>query len=247
MRNIKITIEYDGTAYAGWQRQNNAVAVQQVIEQAIQALTGVPTVIAGSGRTDAGVHAHGQVASFKTTSRLHVDAIKRALNHYLPADVVITDACEVPDDFHARFSARSKTYRYVIFNRDCPSALERKYSFYVPHRLDFEKMRRGASHFVGIHDFQAFCVKSALNPKETYVREIFALDVCRQGPRMEVFVTGSGFLYRMVRSIVGTLVDIGRGRIEDPDSVKDMIASKKRCNCGVSAPACGLFLHRVEY
>jgi len=244
-RTIKLVIEYDGQNYAGWQAQRNGTGVQEAVEEAIFKVTAERLRIAGSGRTDAGVHALGQVASFRTESRIPAAKFAAALNAHLPEDVAVISAEEVPADFHARKSVRSKTYRYRILNRPARPALERGKVYHLVPKLDVAAMKRGAKLLVGRHDFRAFTPTAAVKPGG-YEREIFALEVERRGDLVDIEVTGSGFLYNMVRCIAGTLIDVGRGR-RPPEDVAAVLESRDRRRCGPTAPACGLCLVRVEY
>jgi tRNA pseudouridine38-40 synthase len=244
-RTIKLVIEYDGAGYAGWQAQRNGTGVQEALETAIFKVTGERLRVSASGRTDAGVHALGQVASFRTASRVPAAKFAAALNAHLPEDVAVLSAEEVPAGFHARKSVKSKTYRYRILNRPARPALERGQVYHLVPKLDLEAMRKAAKLLVGRHDFRAFTPIAAVKPGG-YEREIFALEVGRRGDEVDIEVTGSGFLYNMVRSIAGTLVEVGRGR-RPPEDVRAVLQSRDRRRCGPTAPACGLCLVRVEY
>lgn len=197
---IKLTIEYDGTAYAGWQRQENALAVQQVIEEALTKLTRARVVIAGASRTDAGVHALGQTAHFDTESRIPPDKYAFALNTMLPADIRIRKSEAVSEDFHARFSNKGKRYRYLIYQSPHAGALNRNTHAHVIYPLDDEKMRRELTALIGTHDFAAFAASGSV-VKDT-VRTIYSASLARRGDELELLVEGSGFLYNMVRIIV---------------------------------------------
>jgi tRNA pseudouridine38-40 synthase len=244
-RTIKLVIEYDGSNYAGWQAQKNGSGVQEAVEAAIFGVTGERLRIAGSGRTDSGVHALGQVATFKTASAIPATKFAAALNAHLPEDVAALSAEEVPADFHARKSVKSKTYRYRILNRPARPALERGRVYHLVPKLDIEAMRRSAKLLVGRHDFRAFTPVAAVK-LGGYEREVFALEVTRRGDEVDIEVAGSGFLYNMVRCIAGTLIDVGRGR-RPPEDVRAVIESRDRRRCGPTAPACGLYLVNVEY
>jgi tRNA pseudouridine38-40 synthase len=244
MRNVKLTIEYDGTDYAGWQVQPNGTSVQAVVQDAIAAITGETSVkLIGSGRTDAGVHAAGQVANFRTGSTIPAADLVHAINSKLPADVAVVAAEDAPDDFHARYSATSKTYRYAILNRAVRSPLERRRTAFVRGTLDLAAMRRAARHVVGEHDFACFQSKPDGKPS---VRTLTRCDVERSGDGIAITVAANGFLYNMVRAIAGTLIEVGLGRRE-PDSVAGLIASRDRSLAGPTAPPAGLCLMRVEY
>lgn len=257
MRNIKLVIEYDGTNYHGWQSQTNALTVQQVIERAIQKLTGEECRLVGSGRTDVGVHALGQVANFHTGSRIPADRFACALNSVLPDDIVIRHSEEVDSDFHSRYSAKGKKYRYLIYNSKYPSALLRNRACHVQYPLDFGLMKEAASYFLGTHDFSAF--RASGSSTKTSVRTIthvlFREKDCGSFPGgdapffgrlFEFEVAGDGFLYNMVRIMAGTLIEVGAGKIA-PGSIPEIIESRDRKRAGKTAPAHGLYLVEVYY
>lgn len=241
---IKLTIEYDGTAYAGWQRQENALAVQQVIEEALTKLTRARVVIAGASRTDAGVHALGQTAHFDTESRIPPDKYAFALNTMLPADIRIRKSEAVSEAFHARFSNKGKRYRYLIYQSPHAGALNRNTHAHVIYPLDDEKMRRELTALVGKHDFAAFAASGSV-VKDT-VRTIYSASLTRREDELELLVEGSGFLYNMVRIIAGTLISVGAGRLEEGAFAR-AIQSGNRLDLGVTAPAHGLTLMEVYY
>ena len=241
---IKLTIEYDGTAYAGWQRQENALAVQQVLEEALTKLTRARVVIAGASRTDAGVHALGQTAHFDTESRIPPDKYAFALNTMLPADIRIRKSEAVSEDFHARFSNKGKRYRYLIYQSPHAGALNRNTHAHVIYPLDDEKMRRELTALIGTHDFAAFAASGSV-VKDT-VRTIYSASLTRRGDELELLVEGSGFLYNMVRIIAGTLISVGAGRLEEGAFAR-AIQSGNRLDLGVTAPAHGLTLMEVYY
>ena len=243
MRNIKIVTQYNGQNYCGWQKQPNSLGIQGTIEKAIYEITKENVKITGSGRTDAGVHALGQVANFKIESSIPADRIPSALNAKLPKDISIIDCVEVDDEFHARYSAKGKTYRYLIHNSDYRSPIYKDISYHVKYELDFERMIKEAKHLIGEHDFKGF-MSSGSSVVDT-VRTIYDVRLEKNENLIVFEVEGNGFLYNMVRIIVGTLVDIGRGRIDE--SLEDIIASKDRGRCGHTAPAHGLFLKKVDY
>ncbi|MGI6193278.1 MAG: tRNA pseudouridine(38-40) synthase TruA [Christensenellales bacterium] len=243
MRRIKLVIEYDGTNYAGWQRQENGVTVQQLIEENIQKVTGERVTLHGSGRTDSGVHALGQVAHFDTGARMPAEKFCYALNTGLPDDIRIIDSCEVSSDFHARFSAKRKHYRYAINNGAHASALYRNFELHVHKTLDVAAMKEAAKVLVGTHDFSAF---KAVECKLNAVRTIYRSEISTDGNRITYDIEGNGFLYNMVRIIVGTLVEIGKGKLDASD-MERILLSKDRSNAGPTAPAKGLTLVSVEY
>jgi len=244
MRNIKLTVEYDGTAYHGWQSQENALTVQDVLTDAVMKLTGEKVSITGASRTDTGVHALGQVCNFFTSSPIPADKFSYALNTMLPEDIVIRGSEQVPPDFHARYSAKGKMYRYVFFNSPFPSALERNRAYHVYYPLDETAMDKAAAHFVGTHDFAAFC--AAGGSAKTSVRTITKASVARRGEIIELTIAGDGFLYNMVRIIAGTLAEVGFGKIM-PDDVPEIIKSLDRKLAGRTAPAHGLYLVEIYY
>lgn len=244
MKNYKITIEYDGTNYAGWQRQKNGVSVQEKIEDAIFSVTRKNIKIIGSSRTDAGVHAKGQVANFYLDTRIPVSKIPMALNSHLPEDIVILSAEEMPDDFHARYCSRGKSYTYTIMNRKIPPAYLRNYMAFCSYDLDIGKMKDGASYILGCHDFSAF--KSSGSSVKTSVRTVKRLDVVKNGDIIKIYIEADGFLYNMVRIIAGTLIEVGRGTYP-PEHVKAIIESKDRKLAGKTACAKGLCLEKVFY
>ena len=243
MRNIKITIQYNGKNYCGWQKQNNSPGIQGTIEKAIFDITREEVKITGSGRTDAGVHALGQVANFKTNSQIPVDRIPNALNAKLPKDISIVKAEDVDEDFHSRYSAKKKTYRYQVYNSLYRSPIYADISYPVKYDLDIDKMKKEAKSLIGTYDFKGF-MSSGSSVIDT-VRTIYNIEVSKSEDLIIIEIEGNGFLYNMVRIIAGTLVDIGRGRIAEKMST--IIESKSRSMAGHTAPAHGLFLKKVDY
>jgi tRNA pseudouridine38-40 synthase len=245
MRNIRLTLEYDGAAYHGWQRQKNALTIQEVLETALTKLTREPVKLLGSGRTDAGVHAWGQVANFQTSSHIPLKAFYAGLNSLLPRDIAVLDAAEAPLNFHARKSARAKTYEYRIINRKEPSPLNRRYAWVVRETLDPEAMARAAAILPGEHDFTAFRASGG-SPGHA-VREVLAA-AWHQGDagRLRFSITANGFLRGMVRSLVGTMVEIGLGK-RPPEDLAELLKSGDRTGAGSTACAQGLFLVEVVY
>lgn len=248
MRNIKLIIEYDGTNYSGWQvqRRHNSKkkTIQEVLEQALGQILQEKIKVVGSGRTDAGVHARGQAAHFKTGSKLSCAAIQRALNSNLPKDIRIKQVKVVPSDFHARFAAISKTYRYTIVNDTFVSPFLTPYVQLVKQPLDVRKMRRGSRYLLGRHNFRSF---QAVDKKETQsVRTVKRLDVRREGNLIILDIEANGFLYKMVRNIAGTLIEVGRGRRKAQD-IQGILKAKNRISAGPCAPAKALSLLRVKY
>ncbi len=244
MRNIKLTIEYDGTAYHGWQSQINAITVQDVLQAAISGLTGEDTSVTGAGRTDNGVHALGQVANFYTTSAIPADKFSFALNSMLPEDITIRKSEEVPESFHSRFSATGKKYIYKIYNSNFPSPLLRDRAFHVSRPLDLERMQAATAGFVGTHDFSAF-MSTGSSVKST-VRTVRSIFLDRHGDVIRMKIEGNGFLYNMVRIIAGTLIEVGNGRIA-PEDVPGIIEGLDRKKAGKTAPPQGLYLAEVVY
>lgn len=244
MRNIKLTIEYDGTCYSGWQRQVDNVSIQQTIEEGLQKLTGQQIPIIGSGRTDSGVHARGQVANFFTDSSIPSERFSYALNTTLPPDIRILDSEEVSPRFHAQFSAVAKKYRYSIILHPHGTAIGRNYYYNIRDRLDIDFMGQAIKSFEGTHDFSAF--RSIGSPTKTAVRTIYQADIIWEQPYLYFDISGNGFLYNMVRIIVGTLIEVGRKRIP-PHGIQDIIWSKNRKLAGPTAPGQGLCLEKVYY
>ena len=244
MKNVKLTIEYDGTNYHGWQSQSNAKTVQETIERAIRGLTGEEITITGSSRTDQGVHAFGQVANFLTESNIPYDRFSYALNRMLPKDIVIKKSEEVSMDFHARHCSKGKKYRYLIYNSSSPSAIFRNGSYHISHNLDLDNMSKAITFFVGTHDFSAF--RATGSSVKTSVRTIFDVNLTRDGDNIWFEVSGDGFLYNMVRIMVGTLVDVGMGRIKE-EEIPGILESLDRKKAGRTAPPQGLYLVEVFY
>ena len=245
MKNIKLVIEYDGKEFNGWQKQPNKLNIQGTIEQAINKITGEEVELNASGRTDSGVHSLGQVANFKTNSNLDIEKWPLALNANLKKSIVIKSAEEVDMEFHSRLSCKKKTYRYVINNSKYGTAIYRNLETHIPEKLNIEKMKQAVKYFEGEHDFKAF--KASGTSSKSSVRTIYKADVIeKENDRIYIELTGSGFLYNMVRIISGTLVDVGLGKIEVEDIPK-IIESKKRENAGKTLPPQGLYLLKVEY
>ena len=240
--NIKLTIEYIGTAFSGWQKQQNSNTVQAAIEDAIKKITGKESELTASGRTDAGVHALGQVANFHTDTSIPPERLKYALNSQLNEDIRIIESVQAEDEFHSRFGAKKKTYLYRIQTGDVRRAFEKNRSYYVKGSLDIDKMREQARFIVGEHDFSAF--KSEGSSARNFVRTVYSLELRQNGDIIEMEITGNGFLYNMVRIIAGTLIEAGRGRETD---VKKILESRSREFAGPTAPAMGLYLKNVCY
>ncbi len=244
MKRIKLTVAYDGTNYCGWQIQPNGVTVQEILEGALSELLKEEIHIMGASRTDAGVHALGNVAVFDTGARMPGDKYSYALNTRLPADIRIQESREVSSDFHPRFAKTVKTYEYRILNRRFPDPTRRLYSFFYYYPLDEERMRRGAAYLVGEHDFKSFCTAKA--DVESTVRTVYSLDVEREGDMITLRIRGNGFLYNMVRIIAGTLLRVGSGAME-PERVKEILEARDRSLAGETARPEGLTLVGIEY
>ncbi len=246
MPNFKITIAYDGTPFVGWQRQAAGASIQGLIEDALRELDDRDDVsVVGAGRTDAGVHALGQVASFTLVRDVPADVVLRSLNAKLPPEIRVRSAEEAPASFHARFDARQKTYRYRLWNADVLDPFERAYAWHVPGPLDVAAMAEAARLVEGEHDFAAFQTVGGAPGPTTRVVSRSALRACGDG-LLTYEVTGDGFLRHMVRAMVGTLLEVGRGR-RRPEWMRAVVASRDRAQAGRTAPAHGLFLVRVEY
>jgi len=245
MPNFKITIEYDGSAYHGWQRQTMDRTIQGEIETALMTMAGNRVALTGSGRTDAGVHAYHQVANFQCETQLTPGVFQKGLNSLLPEDIVITSCEVVPEKFHAQYDAKSKTYHYRILNRPIPVAISRQYAWHIRKELDLDAMRSALRFIVGTHDFKAF--EGSGSPRADTIRCIINADLFKTDDGYVVLkIEGDGFLRFMVRNIVGTLVDVGLGKIT-PDDFKRILVSKDRNLAGITAPAHGLFLMSVRY
>lgn len=247
MRKIKLTIAYDGTQYGGWQTQPNAVSIQELIEKALATLLREPIALIGSGRTDAGVHAEGQIAHFTTDSPLDLKRLLLSTNALLPHDIRLLEAVEAPSDFHARFAATGKIYHYRLHLAPSTDPFKRLYSYHIPYPLDLDAMRKATHHFVGTRDFTAFANEAdrgsaAKNP----FRELYRLDMVEEEGGIRLEFEGEGFLYKMVRNIVGTLLDVARGKLPE-SQIPVLFASRNRSMAPMAAPAHGLCLIKVLY
>ena len=242
--NYKLTIQYDGGRYKGWQRLTSENTVQGKIEQVLSEMLEKHIEINGCSRTDAGVHAYAQIANFKANEKLHPQEVKRYLNRYLPQDISVTDVEVVPDAFHARLHAKEKTYLYQVWNEAYGNPFLRRYSMHVMSKLNIDDMRKAAKHFIGTHDFTAF--SNAKSKSKTMNREIYSIDIIQDGGLVSMRIRGDGFLHNMVRRIAGVLIDVGIGEI-NPDTVPEIIQSKQRSDVGVTAEACGLILEKIQY
>lgn len=261
-RNIKLTIEYEGTYYCGWQTQtarNNPKkqthregrkTIQGEIEKALKIIFKQNLKLIGSGRTDSGVHALGQVANFKTQSSMPVEEMLNALNANLPADIAITNVENAAPDFHAQYSVKSKTYRYIILNNTARCALQRNFCLFYPYKLSIQKMREEVKSLIGRKDFKSFTAsdpaKRKANKKENTVRTVKRLVISKRGPYVFIDIEADGFLYKMVRNIVGTLLEIGQGRLAK-GSIKKILALKDRNAAGNTVKSKGLTLFSVRY
>lgn len=244
--HLKLEIAYDGTAYGGWQRQDNNASVQQKIEEAVQKICGKKIVVFGASRTDAGVHALRQCASLSVPDKkMAVSDWLRAINAHLPRDIRVMKVSRATPKFHAQFQARSKIYEYRIWNSSVLPPFEINRAWQIPLTLDVAAMRRGSRALIGKHDFSSFASASR-DPRRTNVRTIKTISIKKVGPEITVRVEGDGFLYKMVRGIAGTLADVGKGRIPATE-VKRILAAKDRKKAGQNAPAQGLYLVKVKY
>lgn len=244
MKRIKLTVAYDGTNYCGWQIQPNGITIEEVLNKKLSRLTGEEIRVIGASRTDSGVHALGNVAVFDTDTTIPPERLAYALNQRMPEDIVIVESGEVPADWHPRYCDTVKTYEYHILNAKIPDPTRRLTTYFVSYDLDLEKMRRAAGYLLGKHDFASFC-NVRTNVEDT-VRTIYELDILENGDEITIRIRGNGFLYNMVRIIVGTLLRVGRG-FYTPKQVKDILEAKDRQAAGVTAPPHGLILIGIEY
>jgi tRNA pseudouridine38-40 synthase len=245
MTNFKITIEYDGSAYHGWQRQSSERTIQGEIENALKTMTGNSVAVTGSGRTDAGVHALNQTANFRCAASLTPEVFLKGLNSLLPEDIVISSCKIVPEKFHARYDVKSKVYHYRILNRTLPAAISRQYAWHIRKKLNLSAMQEALRCIIGSHDFKAF--EGSGSPRVSTVRCIINADLVKaENDYLVLKIEGDGFLKFMVRNIVGTLVDVGFDKIT-PHDFKQILISKDRNLAGITAPAHGLFLMEVKY
>lgn len=244
MRNIRVTVEYDGTEYFGYQFQPGVPTIQGELERVLSKIVRQPVTTYGSGRTDAGVHARGQVVSFRTAGTIPVEKLCVAMNSLLPRSIAALDAAEVEPDFHARYSARSRLYRYDILNRDLRSAIECRFGWHVRGPLDVDAMREAAGCLTGVHDFTSFA--TADRDEGSPVRDVMELGIRREGERVILEIRANAFLRSMVRTITGTLVEVGLGR-RPVGEVPEILDARDRARAGKTAPAHGLCLVEVEY
>jgi tRNA pseudouridine38-40 synthase len=244
MKRVKMIVAYDGTNYSGWQFQNNAITIEQKLNEALTDLLGEEITVTGASRTDAGVHSLGNVCIFDTDTRIPAEKISYALNARLPEDIVVQDSCEVDMDFHPRFSKSRKTYEYRVLNRKFPMPTVRRDTYFYHYPLDLKKMQQAASFLVGEHDFKSLC--SVNTQAETTVRTIYSCTVEKEGEIIKIRVQGNGFLYNMVRIIAGTLIEVGAGKRE-PEEIPVILEKCDRCAAGPTAPAHGLTMIGIDY
>lgn len=245
MRNILLTISYDGKAYHGWQIQHNALAVQQVFQEALEKIIGNDYSVKGCSRTDSGVHANMYCISVMTGHKIPAERLKNAMNRFLPFDIVVLSGKEVPLDFHARYSCKSKEYIYKIWNSSERNPFLNGYALHYRYKIDENQLNRAAQAYVGKHDFTSFCTLDK-REKGDFTRDVKSFSVTRNGNMVEMRVEADGFLYNMVRIMVGTLLRVAQGKI-DENGITDIINVKNRKMAGPTAPACGLYLNKVNY
>jgi tRNA pseudouridine38-40 synthase len=245
MRNVKLTLEYLGTNYYGWQIIPGKPTVQGKLKEALEKILQHEVKVTGASRTDAGVHALGQAANFKTVKEIELYRLQRALNGILPPDIKVIDVEEVPSDFDSRRWARGKRYRYRIFNRDVPSPFEYRRSWFIPYELDIEGMREASRFLIGVHDFSSFCKKDRKR-KVNPLREVNEIEIFRDNNTIELVFYGRSFLRHMVRVMVATLVEVGRGKLK-PTEVKEILEERNRERAPFLAPPDGLYLEKVYY
>lgn len=244
MKRVKLVVAYDGTNYHGWQVQDNGITIEEVLNRTISELVQEDIKVIGASRTDAGVHACGNVAVFDTESRIPGDKFSFALNQRLPEDIRIQESCEVDADFHPRYADTVKTYEYNILNRRFELPTKRLYAAFCYYPMDIERMNQAAAYLVGEHDFKSFC--SAGAQVQTTVRTIYAVNVTKEDDMVRIRITGNGFLYNMVRIIAGTLMQVGTGLME-PEQVKEILEARDRSKAGPTAVAKGLTLVEIRY
>ena len=244
MKRVKLIVAYDGTNYHGWQVQDNGITIEEVLNRTISELVQEDIKVIGASRTDAGVHACGNVAVFDTESRIPGDKFSFALNQRLPEDIRIQESCEVDADFHPRYADTVKTYEYNILNRRFELPSKRLYAAFCYYPMDIERMNQAAAYLVGEHDFKSFCSVGA--QVQTTVRTIYAVNVTKEDDMVHIRITGNGFLYNMVRIIAGTLMQVGTGLME-PEQVKGILEARDRSKAGPTAVAKGLTLVEIRY
>lgn len=245
MKNFKIILQYEGTKYSGWQTQGNTTnTIQEKIQAILEKMAGEVIEVHGSGRTDTGVHARGQVANFKLSTEKREIEILEYLNRYLPLDIGVVEIEEVPTNFHSRLNAKEKTYLYRIWNSTIPNVFERRELLVFPQKLNIETMQKAASYFIGEHDFKSFCTNKRM--KKSTVRTIYQIDIRKKGNEIQFLLRGNGFLYNMIRIIVGTLIEIGEEK-RKPEEILSILKAKEREAAGPTMPAHGLTLLEVKY
>lgn len=244
MKRVMLIVAYDGTNYHGWQMQPNAVTIEQILNEKLSELFKEDIQVIGASRTDAGVHAEGNVAVFDTNTSIPGEKISYALNHLLPEDIVIQESFEVEPDFHPRKCDSIKTYQYRILNRNFNLPVKGRNAYHFYRKLDLDKMREAAAYFVGKHDFKNFC--SSHTQAKSTIRIIYSFDIEEEDEEIVLTVSGNGFLYNMVRMLTGTLLDVGTGRMS-PDKIPELLAAKERVHSPNTAPARGLTLLDIEY
>lgn len=245
MNNYKLIIQYDGGRYRGWQRLGSGDnTIQGKIENVLSELVGKQIEIIGCSRTDAGVHALAQIANFKVSENLAESEIKDYLNKYLPQDISIKDVISVPENFHARYNAKEKIYLYKIWNEEYTNPFMRKYSMHVENRLNITKMKKASQYFIGEHDFTAF--SNAKSKKKSMVRKIYSIDIEENAGLIQIRVRGNGFLYNMLRRIVGMLIEVGLGEV-DAETIASVLNSEEQSQAGYIADASGLYLEKIEF
>lgn len=245
-RRIFLRVAYDGTGYCGWQVQANGITVQEVLNRELSALMGEEIRTIGASRTDAGVHARGNVAVFDTHARMPAERVVFALNTHLPEDIRIQESRQVPASFHPRYTATVKTYKYRILNRKLPDPTRRLNSLFCYYDLDLERMQAALPHILGVHDFRSFQASGAAHPERSTVREIYDTGLSVEDEMITFRITGNGFLYNMVRILAGTLLEIGRGTM-DPESMPEILDARCRAAAGPTAPPRGLTLEEIRY
>jgi len=245
LKNYKITVQYDGTRYKGWQVQKSTdMTIQGKLQDVLTTMTGQQVEVIGSGRTDAGVHAYGQVANFHIPDHFHKEEVLDYLNHYLPMDIAVLDITEVDERFHARYHAVSKTYMYRIHTSMIPNVFERKFMYTYTEKLDIANMREAAKYMIGTHNFAAFCGNKKM--KKSTVRTVTEIEIVEKENEIQISYTGDGFLQNMIRIMTGTLIEVGNG-MKQPEDVEDILASMDRQNAGYTVPPEGLVLREVRY
>lgn len=244
MKNYRLLIEYDGTRYYGWQRQPDQNTIQGKLEAVLAVMTGQETEVIGAGRTDAGVHARGMTANVRLETQMDAEEIRDYLNRYLPEDIAVREVKEASPRFHARYNAIGKTYCYTCYDGEVKPVFDRRFYTPLEEKPDLDRMRRAAEFLMGEHDFRNFCVNPRM--KKSTVRKVDRIDITRENGYLRFTFHGTGFLQNMVRIMVGTLLEVGCGRME-PEQVRETLLSRERCKAGPTAPARGLCLISVDY